>query len=418
MAYTRFEKNGIIYYQNEDGKLLSTRNDKMIFKDGLAFKNLSKTDELLPYEDWRLDDDARAEDLSKRLSYEQIAGLMLYSSHQSVPCRSGGHFKATYNGVSFEESGLEPYAMSDAQKQFLEEDNIRHVLVTNVENTPTVVKWSNNMQAYCEEAPLGIPINFSTDPRNGARKAGQEFKSGANDVSKWPEGLGMAATFDPVLCEEYASIISNEYRAMGIATALSPQIDLACEPRWMRFEDTFGSHPQLVTDMARAYVDGMQNSGSSGWGKQSVNAMAKHWPGGATGESGRDAHYAYGKYAVYPGNQFETHLKPFTDGAFNLNGPTQRVSSIMPYYTVSWGIDTKYNQNVGNAYSKYIIQDLLRKKYAFDGIICTDWGVVQPSDEFYLFRSGKNFGLEEKNSVELHTLAIENGIDQFGGNNE
>jgi beta-glucosidase len=52
-------------------------------------------------------------------------------------------------------------------------------------------------------------------------------------------------------------------------------------------------------------------------GNQSVNAMIKHWPSGGPEEGGRDGHFAYGKFAVYPGNNFETHLKPFTEGAFN-----------------------------------------------------------------------------------------------------
>ena len=77
--------------------------------------------------------------------------------------------------------------------------------------------------------------------------------------------------------------------------------------------------------MARAYVDGFQTSeGTSeikdGWGYNSVNAMVKHWPGGGPEEAGRDAHYAYGKFAVYPGNNLDEHLVSFIDGAFKLHG--------------------------------------------------------------------------------------------------
>ena len=66
--------------------------------------------------------------------------------------------------------------------------------------------------------------------------------------------------------------------------------------------------------MGKAYIDGCQTTEESpgGWGEDSVNAMVKHWPGGGTGEGGRDAHFSYGKYAVYPGDNFEEHLKPFT----------------------------------------------------------------------------------------------------------
>lgn len=75
-------------------------------------------------------------------------------------------------------------------------------------------------------------MNVSSDPRHGASKAKAEFKSGANDVSKWPEGLGIAATFSPEVCRQFGETIAKEYRALGITTALSPQIDLATEPRW------------------------------------------------------------------------------------------------------------------------------------------------------------------------------------------
>ena len=49
----------------------------------------------------------------------------------------------------------------------------------------------------------------------------------------------------------------------------------------------------------------------------------------------------------------------------------------MPYYTVSWGLDTKNGKNVGNSYSEYLIKDLLREKYGFKGVVCTDWGITQ-----------------------------------------
>ena len=85
----------------------------------------------------------------------------------------------------------------------------------------------------------------------------------------------------------------------------------------MRFCGTFGEDSQLSSDMAMSYCDGFQTTKGiiDGWGNESVNAMVKHWPGGGTVESGRDGHYAYGKFSVYPGNNFDEHLKPFTEGA-------------------------------------------------------------------------------------------------------
>ena len=173
--------------------------------------------------------------------------------------------------------------------------------------------------------------------------------------------------------------------------------------------------------MARAYVDGFQTSTGKdeidgGWGYKSVNAMVKHWPSGGPEEGGRDAHYNYGKYAVYPGGAFETHLQPFTEGAFKLAGPTVKASAVMPYYTISTGIDPS-GKNVGNSFSKYIITDLLREKYAYDGVVCTDWNITYDNMGIEKF-DGKCWGVEELTVAQRHYECLKAGVDQFGGNND
>ena len=265
----------IKYIQNPNGPRLGYTSATLIEQEGLFFKDLAGTGELLPYEDWRLTPEERARDLAMRLSVHQIAGLMMYSSHQMVPFASGGPFRATYDGKPFEESGAEPWALTDQQKKFLREDHLRHVLAMLLKDARTAARWNNEMQAMAESLPHGIPVNFSSDPRNGASTAGAEYKSGGGQTSAWPEGLGIAATFDPDLCRAYAGIISREYRALGIATALSPQVDVGTEPRWLRIADTFGAHPGLVADMGRAYCDGMQSDPDQdgGWGRGSVAAV-------------------------------------------------------------------------------------------------------------------------------------------------
>ena len=146
--------------------------------------------------------------------------------------------------------------------------------------------------------------------------------------------------------------------------------------------------------------------------------MVKHWPGGGTGEGGRDGHYAFGAYAVYPTDNAPEHEKPFTEAAFRLDGPTGCASAVMPYYTVSWNLDTKYGQNVGNSYSKYIISDLLRGKHNYQGVVCTDWGITaDPAPTIEGFGS-RCFNMEDKTVAERHLIAILNGVDQFGGNAE
>ena len=132
MSYRKTEKDGYYVYENDGGKTIATANDRVIFKDGFVFRDLAKTGELLPYEDWRLDAKTRAKDLSERLSIDEIAGLMMYSSHQMIPTLSNSPFKATYNGKSFEEANVPDYAMTDGQKTFLSEDNIRPVSYTHL----------------------------------------------------------------------------------------------------------------------------------------------------------------------------------------------------------------------------------------------------------------------------------------------
>ena len=378
------------------GPTLGYTTAPILSVQGRAFKDLNRNGELDPYENWRRPAYERAVDLASRLTIEEIAGLMLYSAHQAVPSDQ----------------------LTDAQKKFLSEDNLRAVLVTTVESPEVAARWNNNVQAFVEALGKGIPANNSSDPRNET-SATAEFNAGSGGkISLWPSPLGLAATFDPDLVRLFGNIASKEYRALGIATALSPQIDLATEPRWNRFNGTFGEDPNLDTDLARAYVDGFQTTDGSrdGWGTESVNAMVKHWPSGGPEEGGRDAHFNYGKYAVYPGGNFKTHLQAFTKGAFRLRGKTGSATAVMPYYTISYGIDPEGN-NVGNNYSHYLITDLLRDRYGFEGVVCTDWGVTANNRSIESF-DGKCWGRETLSVAERHYEVLKAGVDQFGGNND
>lgn len=351
--WTETQMDGYVLITQKGGPDLGYSEESgidILTVDRYAFKDLNRNGSLDIYEDWRKDFKDRSSDLASQLSIEEIAGLMLYSGHQALPMPAWwGH----YGGVWFEESGADPWDLTDEQKKFLAEDNLRHVLFAAIRSTEVAVKWNNKAQAYVEGLGHGIPCNNSTDPRHNGAPANAEYNAGAGgDISMWPTSMGMVATFDPELMREFGHVAAKEYRAMGIATALSPQVDLPTEPRWNRFYATMGEDPALATDMTRAYCDGFQTSygkdvlgrkrASSGWGKASVNAMVKHWPGGGTCEAGRDAHYGFGKYAVYPGDNFEMHKSPFVEGAFKLAEGTGMAAAVMPYYTIS------YNQTSEN----------------------------------------------------------------------
>jgi beta-glucosidase len=420
--WTETKKDGFGLVAQDGGPTLGyspASGVQILTVDRFAFKDLNKNGSLDPYEDWRLSAEERAADLASQMSEEQIAGLMLYSAHQSIP--GGGYGRSTYDGKPFAESGAQAFDLTDDQVEFLTNDNLRHVLITSVESPEVAAQWNNNAQALVEGLGLGIPANNSSDPRHEA-DSDEEYNLGAGgDISRWPGAIGLAASFDPLLVQEFGRIASIEYRALGIATALSPQVDLATDPRWYRFSGTFGPSPELSTDMSRAYIDGFQTSSeekeiAGGWGFESVNAMAKHWPGGGTGEGGRDAHYGFGKFAVFPGNNLQMHMKPFIEGAFALEGGTGQASAIMPYYTISFGEDPK-GENVGNAFSQYFITEQLREKYGFDGVVCTDWGVTRDEEGMAAF--GRTpWGVESLSVAERHYKILMAGCDQFGGNND
>ena len=424
--WTESQQNDFTLVKNQGGQTLGyapASGVKILTVNGLAFKDLNRNGQLDKYEDWRLPYDERAKDLASKLSVEQIAGLMLYSSHQSIPARGGGYFAGTYGGKPFAQGQTDPTDLTDQQKKFLSEDNLRHVLITSVQSPEIAAQWNNKLQAYCESLGLGIPANNSSDPRHGTRARAEYDAAAGGEISMWPSSLGMAATFDPSLVEKFGQIAATEYRALGITTALSPQVDIATEPRWSRFSGTFGESPLLSAAMAQAYCNGFQTSTGAkevagGWGFGSVNAMVKHWPGGGAGEAGRDAHYANGKYAVYPGNNFDAHLIPFTQGAFKLKGKTQMASAMMPYYTISWNQDKKNHENIANNYNSYLINDLLRKKYGYDGVVCTDWNVTGDHKAMDSFLDGKSWGVENLSLAERHYKILRAGVDQFGGNND
>ena len=429
-GYSQPEQNNkqqFVTVNNANGPTLGyspTSGVSVLKVKGLNFKDLNRNGKLDPYEDWRLPVDERAADLASKMSVEQIAGLMLYSPQQSLPAlpMGGGPAEGTYGGKNFKESTASSWQLTDQQRIFLGKNNVRHMLLGAIESPATAARWNNEVQGFTEGIGLGIPINTSSDPRHAAT-GNSEFNSGSGGaISLWPDGLGLAATFDPLTVKRFGEIAAREYRAMGISTALSPQIDLGTEPRWFRIFMTFGESPALTTDLAKAYIDGFQTSEGTaeikdGWGYHSVNAMSKHWPGGGTVESGRDGHWAFGKYAVYPGKNFETHLKPFVEGALRLDGKTGQSAAIMPYYTISYN-QAKDGTNYGNNFSKYIITDLLRGKYGYDGVVCTDWMVTADEGKRPGDFHGKPWGVEEKTEAERHYIGLMIGVDQFGGNSE
>ena len=225
----------------------------------------------------------------------------------------------------------------------------------------------------------------------------------ATDFSQWCETLGFAAIGDAGLVQQFADIVRREYLAVGIRVALHPQIDLATEPRWPRISGTFGEDAHLTARLVKAYIAGFQGETL---GAHSVACMTKHFPGGGPQNEGLDPHFDFQKGQIYPGDNFDYHLIPF-EAAFEAE-----TAAIMPYYGVP--VD-QTDENVAMSFNKRIITGLLREKYHYDGVVCTDWGLITDHNIAGVVWPARAWGVEHLTGAERVLKVIEAGVDQFGG---
>ena len=134
--------------------------------------------------------------------------------------------------------------------------------------------------------------------------------------------------------------------------------------------------------------------------------MTKHFPGGGPQNEGLDPHFEFQKGQVYPGNNFDYHLIPF-EAAF-----AAKTAAIMPYY----GVPTdQTDENVAMSFNKAIITSLLREKYQYDGVVCTDWGLITDSHMADTIWPARAWGVEHLSEMDRVEKALNAGVDQFGG---
>lgn len=391
----------MISFANMDVDLASD-TVKILNVDGKSFKDLNKNGKLDLYEDWRLTPEERARNLVSLMTVEEKAGLMM---HGSAP--SSGILG---RGSSYDQ---------EKAKALIENNHVSYFITRLKGDVPSHLAEQNNiLQKIAEATRLGIPITISSDPRNSFQYLeGASIASGK--FSKWPETLGIAAINDEALTEKYANVVRQEYRAVGITEALSPQADLASEPRWPRISGTFGEDPKVVGNMTRSYIAGMQ-SGSEGINKDSVITILKHWVGYGAAKDGWDSHNSYGKFADFTSTSLDTHIAPFVE-AFKASP-----AGIMPTYSILQGAthNGKEIPQVGGGYSRYLLQDLLRDTYGFKGVILSDWLITRDCEEDCIngFKEGEKvlprgmpWGVEDLSVEDRFVKAIEAGVDQFGG---
>lgn len=357
-------------------------------EDSFAFRDLNKNGKLDIYEDPRQAVEARVEDLLAQMTLEEKAGMMFING-------------ATINGDgSIEEKpGAQGFGRS-AVKQ-ITEHRMNHFNLWQIPGAQVVAAWHNRLQQFAEESRLGIPMTIASDPRNHFTH--NVFSMAATDFSQWSETLGFGAIGDEELVRQFADIARREYLAVGIRVALHPQIDLATEPRWPRISGTFGEDAHLTARLGKAYIEGFQGESL---GPHSVACMTKHFPGGGPQNGGLDPHFEFQKGQIYPGNNFEYHLIPF-EAAF-----AAQTAAIMPYYGVPMD---QTDENVAMSFNKRIITGLLRERYHYEGVICTDWGLITDAHMPDTVWPARAWGVEQLSEAERVGKAIEAGVDQFGG---
>ena len=373
-------------------------------KASTGFRDLNHNGRLDPYENPRLSDAVRVDDLMARMTIAEKAGSLLHGTLLAVDNPFGASDKG------YDLPGIETLIAKRAITS----------MISRLAMPPAAFARENNaVQRIAERSRLGIPITISTDPRNhfsvvaGASVAASGF-------TQWPEPLGLAALGDAGLVRRFGAIAAREYRAVGLHMALSPQADLVTEPRWSRGIATFGADPATVSRLSGAYVAGFQGS-TSGLTRNGVATVVKHFAGYGAEPDGFDAHNVYGSRVTLTDDSFKQHLAAF-EGALKAGS-----AAIMPTYAIISGVtlDGTPLEPVGAGFNSQILNNLLRKKMGYEGLVVSDWGIVNDcpaacarpdaSNPQTPVAIGMPWGVEQLSVEARVAQGVTAGIDQFGG---
>ena len=377
---------------DEGKQIMRQQSTRAKEESGLLYRVLNKNGKLDIYEDPRQPVEARVEDLLRQMTLEEKAGSLF------IQGSAVGEDGSIEDG-NFDEIDVPPMFA----KRMMIENWMNHFNIWAIPDSPATALWTNNLQRFAEETRPGIPLTIASDPRN--HFSNYLFDLQPADFTQFCSALGLAAIGSEEYIREYVEVVKREYLAVGIRMSLHPQIDLATEPRWPRISGAFGEDAHLSARLTRAYILAFQGETL---GPDSVACMTKHFPGGGPQNEGLDAHFALHKGQIYPGDNFDYHLIPF-EAAFDVN-----TAAIMPYYGVPMD---QTDENVAMSFNRQITTGLARERYQYDGVICTDWGLITDME---LLGSGvvwpaRVWGVEHLSEIERVKKVLDAGADQFGG---
>ncbi|AUW59613.1 beta-glucosidase [Sphingobium sp. SCG-1] len=223
------------------------------------------------------------------------------------------------------------------------------------------VTFINAVQRWAtKETRLGIPVLFHEESLHGYM---------ATDATMFPMAIGLAGSFDRQLMEDVQSVIAREVRARGVHLALSPVVDIARDPRWGRIEETFGEDPYLCGEMGVAAVRGLQGDGKT-LPPGKVFATLKHMTGHGQPESGEN---------IAPAPIAERELRENFFPPFRAVVKRTGIAAVMPSYNEIDGVPSHMN--------RWLLGDILRGEWGFDGAVVSDYGAVPELDTIHHVQS-------------------------------
>jgi beta-glucosidase len=275
----------------------------------------------------------RVEDLLKRMTLEEKVAQML--------CIWNAKRQITDAQGRFEPSRAPHWFRVGIGR--IERPSDGHGARAQAEFTNAIQRWVK------DHTRLGIPVIFHEEALHGLR--GQEATS-------FPQAIALASTWNPDLVERVFAVVAQEVRARGAQQVLAPVVDVARDPRWGRFEETYGEDPYLVAQLGLAAVRGFQGGGQT-IPDQRVIATLKHMSGHGQPESGMN---------VGPASLGERTLRNVFFPPFEVAVKQGHARSLMPSYNEIDGIPSHAN--------RWMLHDVLRGEWAFDGTIVSDWQAI------------------------------------------
>jgi beta-glucosidase len=287
-----------------------------------------------PYRDPGAPIDRRVEDLLGRMTTEEKVAQMM--------CLWGGKRAITDAEGRFEPARAPEWFRVGIGR--IERPSDGHGARAEAEFTNAIQRWAR------DNTRLGIPVMFHEEALHGLQGA---------EATSFPQAIALASTWDPDLVERAFAVVAREVRARGAHQVLAPVVDVARDPRWGRIEETYGEDPYLVSRMGLAAVRGFQGGGPSIDGEHVV-ATLKHMTGHGQPESGTN---------VGPTTLGERTLRDVFFPPFELAIREGHARSLMPSYNEIDGVPSHANA--------WMLRDVLRGEWGFDGTIVSDWQAVR-----------------------------------------